>query len=147
MREYGIPEEDFDMVSETESGKEPRFSGVEPARRFATAPAPSCSCGGHTKKKPSFFERFLGLFASKDERAAVKDERLMGEFEEQMLQAGQDELNKIIEGFADALGTVDTYEAAEAALAEQYGKNSLEDVAHLIDEVRFAAQGIGGRHG
>ena len=147
MREYGIPEEDFDMVGEAETGKEPRFSGVEPARHFAHAPAPSCTCGGHTKKKPGFFERLLGLFASKDEKAAAKDERLMGEFENQMLQAGQDELNKIVKGCADALGTVDTYGAAGAALAEQYGKTSLADFAHLIDEVRFAAQGIGGRHG
>jgi hypothetical protein len=71
----------------------------------------------------------------------------MAEFEKQMLSAGQDEVNKIVKGFVDALGIVDNYEAAVPALAEAYGKDSLSDFAHVIDEVRYAAQGIGGRHG
>jgi len=94
----------------------------------------SCSCC-HDDKQPSPLDKFAALFATKDEKAAVKNDRLMAEFEKTMQKAGQDEI--------DALGTVDSYEAASKALMERYNKQPLDQIAHLIDEVRYAAQGIG----
>jgi phage gp29-like protein len=140
-REYGIPEEDFELGGGKEAA-EKTFTVHQPAGRFGT-----CSCGCGTSKKPSLFQRFLRLFASKEEKSAAKDELLMAEFEDKMLTAGQEEVNKIVGGFADALGGADSYEAAFPALAKAYGKASPSDFAYLIDEVRFAAQGIGGAHG
>jgi hypothetical protein len=67
----------------------------------------------------------------------------MGEFAKQMLEAGQDELDKAVEAYADALGTVDDYEDASKALLSAFNKRSLDDFTHIIDETRFAAQGIG----
>jgi hypothetical protein len=138
-REYGIPEEDFDLADGSAKGQ--GFSAGEPARTFASAPCACC----HADKQPGLLDKFAALFASKEDKAAVKDERLLTEFEEAMLKAGQDEINALVEGFVDALGTVDNYEAASKALMERYGKQPLDQFAHLIDEVRYAAQGIGGR--
>jgi hypothetical protein len=75
----------------------------------------------------------------------------MNVFAKQMLEAGQDEIDKSIEAYADALGTADDYEDAFEALVSAFNKRSLDGLAHSIDEVRFAAQGIGeasegGRH-
>jgi phage gp29-like protein len=147
MREYGIPEEDFDMAGETESAKEPRFSGAAQARRFANAPAPSCSCGGHTEKKPNFLERLRSLFASKDERAAAKDERLMGEFEEQMLQAGQDELNKIIEGVRGCAGNSGYLRGGGSGIGGTMRYKPACGCCPLDRRNTVCGAGIGGAHG
>jgi phage gp29-like protein len=139
-REYGIPEEDFDLTDGSSKGA--GFNNREPASRFDHGA--SCSCC-HDDKPPSPLDKFVALFATKDEKAAVKNDRLMAEFEELMQKAGQDEINSLVEGFVDALGTVDSYEAASKALMERYNKQPLDQIAHLIDEVRYAAQEIGGR--
>jgi hypothetical protein len=136
-REYGIPEEDFDLAGGT--GK-----GAEFASRFNHA-SPRACCPAD---KPRLLDKFASLFASKEDKAALKDERLMGEFGETMLSAGQEEINALVEGFADALGTVNNLEDISAALLKQYRSQSSDTLAHLIDEVRYASQGIGGRkHG
>jgi hypothetical protein len=70
----------------------------------------------------------------------------MNEFAKQMPEAWQDEINQAIEAYADALGTADDYEDASKALLSAFNKRSLDGLAHSIDETRFAAQGIGGRH-
>jgi hypothetical protein len=63
----------------------------------------------------------------------------MNEFAKQMLEAGQDELDRAIEAYADALGTVDDYGDAFEALLSASNKRSIDDVTHVIDEVRFRA--------
>ena len=75
----------------------------------------------------------------------------MNGFAKQMLEAGQDEIDQAIEAYAEALGTVDNFEDASEALLSAYNKRSLDNFTRVIDEVRFAAQGIGeaserGRH-
>jgi uroporphyrinogen-III decarboxylase len=70
----------------------------------------------------------------------------MKEFSDLLIRQGQEELDAQIEAYADALGTVDNYEDAGAALMSAYDSRALEGTAHLIDEIRFAAQGIGGSH-
>jgi phage gp29-like protein len=141
-REYGIPEEDFDLAEGAVKGA--GFTSTEPASHFKQ-PAPCACCHND---KPSLRDTFAALFSGKEDKAALKDERLMAEFEESMLQAGQKEINALVESFADALGTVDTWDGVSEALSERYGEQSLDMLAYMIDEVRFAAQGIGGRkHG
>jgi hypothetical protein len=90
-REYGIPEEDFELA-----GGEKTFA--VPARRF------------------------LGLFASKEERARRKGERLMAGFEQPRLRSGQDGINTMLDTFADVLGTAGRYEDASAALIGVCGR-------------------------
>jgi hypothetical protein len=118
------------------------------ARPFSSCP---CGCGGNISKHDFFQDYKPSLFASKEEKQKAKNCRLMNEFAKQMLEAGQDEIDKAIEAYADALGTVDDYEDASEALLSAFNKRSLDGFAHLIDETRFAAQGIGeasegGRH-
>jgi phage gp29-like protein len=139
-REYGMAAEDFDIADG--STKEQGFSGMKSAQHFASSSVPCPCC--HGEKHLGLLDKFAVLFASTVEKQAVKDERLMAEFEELMLKAGQDEIDALVENCVDALGTVDGYEAASSALVEQYGKQSLDRFAHLIDEVRYAAQGVGG---
>jgi hypothetical protein len=69
----------------------------------------------------------------------------MREFSGLMKRRGQKAIDGNIKAYADALGTVENFEDAREALLSAYGKNSFEDFASVIDEVRFAAQGIGGR--
>jgi phage gp29-like protein len=143
-REYGIPEEDFDIAEGAAQGMQNRSA----PRSFASCP---CGCGGNIFKHDFFQDYKPSLFASKAEKQKAKDRRLMNEFAKQMLEAGQDELDQAIEAYADALGTVDDYEDAFEALLSAYHKRSLDTFANMIDETRFAAQGIGeasagGRH-
>ncbi|MHB9292673.1 hypothetical protein Holit_01775 [Hollandina sp. SP2] len=139
QREYEIPEEDFDIVESAAQGMQNRAA----ARRFSSCP---CGCGGSISKHNFFQDYTPSVFASKAEKQKAKDYRLMNEFTKQMLEAGQDEIDKSIEAYADALGTVDDYEDAFEALVSAFTKRSLDGLTHSIDEVRFAAQGIGGRH-
>jgi phage gp29-like protein len=143
-REYEIPEEDFDIAESAAPGMENKTA----ARPFASCP---CGCGGDILKHDFFQNRKPSLFASKAEKQKAKDRRLMSEFAKQMLEAGQNEIDKAVEAYADALGTIDDYEDAAEALLAALAKRSLEDFAAVIDNVRFAAQGIGeasegGRH-
>jgi hypothetical protein len=138
-REYEIPEEDFDIAESAGRGMRNRIA----ARRFAACP---CGCGGSILKHDFFRNYKPSLFASKEEKQKAKDYRLMNEFAKQMLEAGQNEIDKSIEAYTDALGTVDDYDDAFEALLSAFNKRSLDGPAHVIDEVRFAAQGIGGRH-
>jgi hypothetical protein len=85
------------------------------------------------------FSRIAALFASREEQAVRKDERLMQEFAEQTLGAGQDEIDTAIESYIDALGTVNTYEEAKKVLQGVYHGRSMSPFARL----RYAASGIG----
>jgi phage gp29-like protein len=138
-REYEIPEEDFDITENAAPGMQNRTA----AGRFASYP---CGCGGDISKHNFFQDHKPSVFASKEEKRKAKDYRLMNEFAKQMLEAGQDAIDQAIEAYADALGTVDDYEDAFETLLSAFNKHSLDGITHSIDEVRFAAQGIGGHH-
>jgi phage gp29-like protein len=134
-REYEIPEEDFEM-------QEPSAAASGFSRR---EPHPAgCSCG--CREPRGFTAALAALFASKADRAARRDERLMREFETQMLPSGQEEIDQTIEAYADALGGVQNFDGAAEALMAAWRKRNPARLASLTNEVRFAANGIGGRH-
>ncbi|MDR1175339.1 MAG: DUF935 domain-containing protein [Treponema sp.] len=128
-REYGIPEEELEPAGETSGG------GL-----FSNRPAAAPYTGQDSRRNRSP----VGLFASKTDRAAARDERLMGEFSGLMARAGQQELDEAVESYVDALGTVDNFEDAAAVLQKAYRRRDAGGFAGLIDEVRYAAAGIGG---
>jgi phage gp29-like protein len=136
-REYGIPEEDFELIenSTKAAGKETGFSRQ-------SGNLSGCGCEKSPKKK-SLFQL---LFSTKEEKERLKDTRLMNEFKTMMIEQGQEGIDKLLDHYVDALGMVDSYKEAEAALNKACGKHSLEDIAHTIGEVRYAAGGIGGSH-
>jgi phage gp29-like protein len=138
MRQYEMQDDDF-TLAENDSKD---FSHKDAERHFAKN---TCTCGCKNKKA-GLFGKIAALFASKDEKQTAKDNKLMHEFEELFLKKGQEELDAQIEAYANALGTVDNYEDARAALMSAYDKQDAEGSAHLIDEIRFAAQGIGGSY-
>jgi phage gp29-like protein len=149
-REYAIPEEDFSVAGETEPEKAGSFAEQKPVSRFKHNHTSTGTCGCKEEKKPGFFKRLFMSFVSifvKEKRIRTKDERLMAEFEESQLKAGQEEMNRIVDQFVNALGTVDKYEEASDALMKVYDTAELDRLAYLIDEIRYAAQGIGGRRG
>jgi hypothetical protein len=149
-REYEIPAEDFELEG---SGRQEMRNGIG-ERRFA-----SCLCGyGGDIAKHDFFQDYKpSLFASKEEKRkakdyrlmnefAAKDYRLMNEFARRMLEAGQEEIDKAVEAYADALGMITDYTGASEALLSTFKRRSLDDFTHIIDEARFATQGIGGNN-
>lgn len=87
------------------------------------------------------------LFANKQEKQRVKDNKLMKEFGDLMLEDGQKAIDALINKYADALGMVDNFEDAKEALLAAFDSDSVENIANIIDEIRFAAQGIGSSHG
>ena len=138
-REYDIPEEDFELNhdggGETEAPPAPRA-------------AHSLLCGCTKNQYQSKFKTLLTtLFANKKEKARIKDKRLMNEFKNLMLEAGQGAIDEQIKNYVDALGNVDDYKEAHNALLAAYSKNDYNKFAALIDEVRFVGQGLGGAHG
>jgi phage gp29-like protein len=68
----------------------------------------------------------------------------MREFSARMLAGGQEEIDRAVESYVDALGTAKSYEAAAGALEKAYKRRDAGAFARLIDEVRYAAAGIGG---
>jgi phage gp29-like protein len=132
IREYGIPEEDFDLLMQEKNSKSVGFT--------ETYKVP-CTCGNHTAG--GFLKRITTLFASKEEKEAIKNERLMQEFSDQMIEAGQEQIDTAIESYVDALGTVTNYNDAKMILNKQYKHRLFAPLAHLIDQIRYAAIGIG----
>jgi phage gp29-like protein len=130
--QYNMPEDDFDVAAASPSAQGSQgFSQTAPAH--------------HDER--NIFQRLAARFAQgKDDKNARNDDALMQEFAEKMKEAGQNEIDKIIEGYADALGMVDDYNDAAKALLAQAGKTNLDDFAHTVDEVRWAARGIGDRY-
>jgi hypothetical protein len=140
-REYEIPEEDFD-IAEPPSAKEPGGAFSQDGNRSG------CSCGCGTPVKQNIFSKLkTALFTSKANKQRAEDRRLMKEFRDMMLEAGQEAVDEQIENYADALGNAGNFEEARAALLASYNKNGYGDFASLVDEVRFAAQGLGGTYG
>jgi phage gp29-like protein len=130
-RVYGIPEEDLEPVDASPGDEQPA-----PVATHSRQGGYPCAC--HSNSTP------VGLFASQDEKAAAKDRRLINEFAGTMLAAGQKEIDAAVEAYVDALGTADNFEDAARVLDETYQKRDVGKFAHLIDEVRYAAAGIGG---
>lgn len=145
-REYGMPEEDFEIVAHAAAGPE---GGVAARADFGGG----CDCqtapGVAPPKtvKKSLFRRVLStfktLFASAEERRILKDRELLDEFAASIFDDGRREIDGMIDAFADALGSVENYADAKAALVEAYGEVRFDEFARLIDEARFAAAGIG----
>jgi phage gp29-like protein len=151
-REYAIPEEDFSVDNEIKTEKAGSAFDVEkePVRRFNRDHTRSTGDGKKQRKSGflrSLFRSFVSWFASKREKIRAKYKRLMREFSDLMLESGQDAIDAQIERYVDALGTVDDFEDARAALLSAYSKQDYEKLASVIDEVRFVAQGLGGTHG
>jgi phage gp29-like protein len=140
-REYDMADDDFDVAdpSAAQSAGGQGFSKQPPKPESENVDA-------HHNARNLLQKLFAKFAESKSDKQAVKDNDLMDEFSKQMLEAGQDELDKIIEKYADALGTVHDYKDADAALLAALSKGGLDDFAHCIDEVRFAASGIGARN-
>ena len=139
-REYEIPEEDYYL--QHENGREAGPPAAPHAVRHST-----CGCGAEKAKTNFFKEIYRSFFAAKAEKRRRQDARLMEEFKNLMTDAGQEALDGQIEQYADALGTVDNFEDAWAALVSTYGKTDYGNFARLVDEVRFVGQGLGGTHG
>jgi hypothetical protein len=134
-RQYGIPEDELEPAGDVPGGGS--FGRRQGTASYAH-PA-GCPCGCHNRKRTPF-----SLFASKDEKMEAKDERLIQEFSDLMLASGQDELDAAVESYADALGTVKNFEDAVTALEKAYQRRDAGIFARIIDEVRYAAAGIGG---
>jgi phage gp29-like protein len=109
-REYEIAEEDFD-IAEPPAAK-------EPCGAFSQNTAHSgCSCGRGKPAQQKLFSKILtALSMPKAEKLNAKDRRLMAEFRDMMLEAGQEAVDGQIESYADALGNVNNFEEARAAL-------------------------------
>ena len=138
-REYEIPEEDFELSHDGDKETE--------AERASHA-AHSLVCGCAQNRHQIKFKTLLtALFANKKEKTRIKDKRLMNEFRNLMLEAGQGAIDEQIKNYVDALGNVDNYKDARGALLSAYAKNDYGKFAALIDEVRFVGQGLGGAHG
>jgi phage gp29-like protein len=144
MREYGFQEDDFEVQEEPGGDSFPGFGNVDPFQKHPKA----CSCGCQdVNKKRSPFRRFLKIFTSKEEKEKEKTGRLMREFADSQLAAGQREIDKTIELIADALGRVETYEEASAAIAEAMKQHDSSEFAHRMDEIRYVAQMLGEKNG
>jgi len=139
-REFGVPEDDYDLQHEDQSAQ----------AGFARVPAPSresCTYGCVPRKKQSFFKRVLAaLFAKKEDKRHEKDEALMSEFQDEMLAKGQEAMDKYIEQYIDALGKVDNYDDALASVSDVLNNARNQGLADALNEIRFAARSIRGSH-
>ncbi|GHU01808.1 hypothetical protein FACS1894147_02360 [Spirochaetia bacterium] len=141
MKQYELEEDDFELAKPSDNN----FAKRNRSRNFAHGPSCMCGCGGYNGTQ-NIFTKIAALFASKGDKLAAKDTKLMQEFSDLMKRQGQEAIDGNIESYVDALGTVDNFDDAREALLSVYDSNSLEDFARVIDEVRFAAQGIGSGH-
>ena len=140
-REYDIPQEDFDIAHEAVPEKQQeRGTFSFPTNSQTSYP---CGCGMHTEK--TLFQKAATFFADKQRKKQLQERKLMEQFNAAMQEHGQEELDKSIESYVNALGTVDDYQDASKALLTAYKNRSLDDFASCIDNVRFAAIGVAGR--
>jgi phage gp29-like protein len=146
-REYGIPEEDFDLAGEP-SGEEP-FPGFRHDPLIPEKEHPeNCPCGCQNwKKRRSLFHKLALLFASKDEKELEQDADLMERFDTAILQAAQEEANETVDAFVDATGQAHNFDDVFEALGTVYDRFSPARCAALIDEARYASSQIGSKTG
>ena len=139
-REYDIPQEDFDIAHEAVPEKQQeRGTFSFPTNSQTSCP---CGCGMHTEK--TLFQKAATFFADKQRKKQLQERKLMEQFNAAMQEHGQEELDKSIESYVNALGMVDDYQDASKALLTAYKNRSLDDFASCIDNVRFAAIGVAG---
>lgn len=142
-REYDIPQEDFELAHEDEQGEQKKQGDFS----FHTASQANCPCGCDARTgKKTLAQKFASFFADKRAKREIKDQRLMDAFNVATQWKGQEEIDKSIESYVDALGMVDDYKGALKALLSVYKSRSLDDFASYIDNVRFAAIGIAGEN-
>jgi phage gp29-like protein len=146
-REYGIPEEDFELAGEP-SGEDP-FPGFRHDPLIPEKEHPeNCSCGCQNwKKRRSFFHKLALLFASRDERELEQDSDLMERFDTAILKAAQEEANETVDAFVDAAGQAHNFEDVFEGLGSLYDRLTPARCAALIDEVRYASSQIGSKTG
>lgn len=138
-REYDIPQEDFELAHEDEKSEQKEQGS------FSVNNQTSCPCGCETRtRKKTLFEKAATLFADKQTKRQLKDQRLMDSFNTVMQEKGQEVIDKSIESYVNALGTVDDYQDASKALLSAYKSRSLDEFTSCIDNVRFAAIGVAG---
>jgi phage gp29-like protein len=144
IREYGMQDDDFDMREESTGDLFPGFNHdnnrIIPDKKHSE----NCSCGCQgMNKKTALFQKLAMLFASKEEKEQAKAGRLIKEFGESIMPSGQEEINKTIQSYVDALGAVDNYIDAYKVLSDVYANRSRSHSAYLIDEIRYASNVIG----
>jgi len=124
IRQYGLQEDEFE-VQETGGGG--MFGGFASGTPF---------------KRPS---EGIETFASGHKKPGAG--KLLAEFAEEQMVKGQNELDRLVEVYVDALGRVDNYEDAIAAIAKTVSGGDYSGLAGRIAEVRYAAQVLGERNG
>jgi phage gp29-like protein len=145
-REYGIPEEDYDLAGES-SAEDEGIAGFDrdpiiPRRKHPEG----CPCGCQDYKKRSPLIRWLAvLSAGKNIRSLERDKKLMGKFESSLLKEAQEETNETVNTFIDALGLAHGFDEAAGALGAAYDRLDGGRCAALIDNARYAAGQIGAR--
>lgn len=87
------------------------------------------------------------MFASKDEKELEKDSGLLEQFDTAILKAAQEETDKTVDAFIDAIGQAHNFEDAFEALGSLYDRQSPARCAALLDEVRYAGSQIGAKTG
>lgn len=151
-REYGIPEDDFDLASAQPAGFARAASALIPESEHPE----DCSCGCRdasdtrrpAKKSPGLFARLASLFSkTKEDREQEKDDRLVGDFEKSTMKSAQEETDEAVDVLIGAAGSAETFEDALAAIATAYARRSPSRCAALLDEVRYAASQVGARRG
>jgi len=159
-REYGIPEDDFDLVNPGEpqaafsrapSALIPESEHLEDCGcgcQDGTAPPLPVASGSQEKKKPGgLFGLLPRLFADKEDRAREKDDRLTGDFETALLKKGQEETDATIDRLLDAAAKAATFEDAFEILASAYSGLSAAELSQIIDNLRYAGSQIGAARG
>jgi hypothetical protein len=149
-REYGIPEEDFDLAKEP-SGEEP-FPGFRSPLIPEKEHPENCPCGCRNRKhrfrkRRSLFHKAALLFASKDEKELERDADLKDRFETSILKAAQEEADETVDAFIDAAGQAHNFDDVFQALGSVYDRRPPARCAALIDEARYAAGQIGAKTG
>lgn len=148
-REYGIAEDDFDLATEIMSqvaGFGWQASALLPASEHPEDCA--CGCKDIAPTRLSLWRRLAAIFTKTDEdKAREKDDRLLQDFQKQLLKNAQEDLNGFIDTLVDSLGAVASYEVAFAALLAAYDRRSLAECTKSIDEARYTASQIGAARG
>lgn len=147
IREYGMQEDDFDLAEEVaaDGGDSlPGFGQIIPEKKHPE----NCSCGCQSRKdRRSLFHKLALMFASKDEKELEKDSGLLEQFDTAILKAAQEETDKTVDAFIDAIGQAHNFEDAFEALGSLYDRQSPARCAALLDEVRYAGSQIGAKTG
>lgn len=134
-----------EYISEHYSIPTEQFGIVEVPQAPARAGAAFTRTLGRRRKGGTRRLRARGLFRrrSKEEREEAERDQNISEFGASMLPRGQAALDRIVDAYLDAVAGTESFEEAFAVLADVYPEAAVEDLAHLVDEIRYAAGQIG----